>query len=981
MRRLRVIIITLLLLGATLPLSAQLYSLGTSPRGISWRVLQKGEQRVIAPDYGEAMARKVLYMMDTLRHTIGYGLLPSGSVEPLAMPVVMHAASSASNGITIMAPSRIEISTMPDIGGYATPWLRHLTLHEYRHAAQYAALFGGTARWLYYLLGEQALLATTGVMPFWWLEGDAVDAESQASLFGRAQQPSFTMHYRAIGRRILEGENPDKWFSGSYNEYIPSHYHLGYQMVTTANTLAGRYVWGEIMDYARRKPYTITPFEWAMREQLGYSTDGLFRTTFERLNDHWDSLPAREDSATAIPYPAERKYRNTFVQTLHPLWLDNERVVVVENTFDTPTALVEVNSASGARRTLCHIGSINTRPAIIGEYIYWTEIQQLSSFAQHLGSVMCRARVDGKGSAERALSKEIYALFPTEFDGKLVYVRYNLEGTYTIVLPYGEVTLPEGVECHGLAATGDRLYLLTTSDRGMAIESLHPTTFERKIVKPASRTTLSSLSASHDNRLYFGSIASGYDEVHTLDLLTGVEQRLTTSRYGSFYGVPSPDGKHLAVALYDHSGYHLAISPVESQEVIEHQEIPINVVNPEVYRWEQWVCIDSLQYGAREDLDMRQKAPSKPYSRGANMLSLHSWAPVYYRPEQLMSGNLSNVRFGATISSQSLLSDAVTTLGVYYRPEGAVGANLNLKYIGFAPKFEFSLSTDSGKPLVSSRKGVVMKNGDYGYSYDYSDAQASYEHRLPQGRVSLYGRVSLPLILAHSHITTTLTPAAEISYANNHLYEPSSGNYYKGQTAVAATLQWNSYTRSAYRNLQPRWGLALVGGVGKCLESFETPTTIGAYLRAYTPAFGLNDGFTMRASWQNFLGSGALNYALDFGWLSPRGIRSVVYPDDLFGGSLQYDTPLTYPDWGLKGIVMVKRLRASLFVDTLWGRLWTESGERAWSDATTFGVDLWADTSWLRLPEQGDLTLRLGCYFDVRHLSKPTISGGLNLNF
>ena len=981
MRRLRAIILSLLLLGAALPLSAQLYSLGTSPRGIEWRVLQKGEQRVIAPDYGEAMARKVLFLMDTLRHTIGYGLLPKGNVEPLAMPVVMHTASSGSNGITIMAPKRIEINSMPEIGGYSTPWLRHLTTHEYRHAAQYAALFGGAARWLYYLLGEQALLATTGVMPFWWLEGDAVDAETQASLFGRALQPSFTMHYRAVGRDILEGENPDKWFSGSYNEYIPSHYHLGYQMVTTANTLAGRYVWGEIMEYAKNKPYTIAPFEWAMREHLGYTTADLFTKTFERLNDHWDSLPAREDSATAIPYPAERKYRNTFIQTLHPLWIDSERVVVVESTFDTPTTLVEINTASGARRTLCHIGSINTRPAIIGEYIYWTEIQQLSSFAQHLGSVMCRARKDGKGSPERVLDKSIYALYPTEWDGKLVYVRYNLEGTYTIVLPKGEVTLPEGMECHGLAATGDRLYLITTGDNGMAIESLHPTTFERKVVKPASRATLSSLRASHDNRLYFGSIASGYDEIHSLDLLTGVEHRLTTSRYGSFYGAPSPDGKRLALALYDQSGYHLALSGIESQEVIEHREIPLNVVNPDVYRWAQVVCIDTLQYGAREALDMRQQAPSKPYSRATNMLSMHSWAPAYYRPDQLMSGNLSDVRFGATICSQSLLSDAISTLGVYYLPKGVVGANLNLKYIGWVPKFEFNISTSTAKPIVSSRKGVVMERGDYAYIYDYSDSHRGYEHRLPRGRYSLFGRVSLPFVLAHSHITTTLTPAIEFSHSNNHLYSPESGTYRKGQTTVAATIQWNSYTRSAYRNLQPRWGLAIVGGVGKNLTSFETPTTIGAYLRAYTPAFGLNDGFTLRASWQSFEGNGALNYALDFGWLTPRGIRTQVYPDDLFGGSLQYDTPLAYPDWGAQGIVMIKRLRGSLFVDTLCGRVWTESGERVWSDATTFGVDLWADTSWLRLPEQGDLTFRLGCYFDTRHLSHPTIAGGLNLNF
>lgn len=964
-----------------LPASAQLYSLGSSPSDIRWCEVEGGRVRVIAPDYAEQVARKVLFFADTLTNTIGYGLAPNGeSIVPLAMPFVVHAESSASNGITIMAPERIEINTMPSVGGFATPWLRHLTLHEYRHAAQYARLFDSTARLFYYLLGEQALLAITGVMPFWWLEGDAVDAETQATLFGRALQPSFTMHYRAVGRRILESKNPDRWFSGSYNEYIPSHYHLGYQMTTTANTLAERYVWGEIMDYASRKPYTITPFEWVMRKQLGYSTEGLFRATFERLNNHWESLLAREDSATKIPNATPNKHRNTYTQTKYPLWLDNERVVVVETTFDTPSAFVEIDTASGARRTLRHIGALNSRPAIVGEYIYWTEMQQISSFSQHIGSVMCRARKDGKGDTERALSKEIYALFPTDYNGSLAYVRYNFEGTYTVVLPEGEFALPEGSECHGLAAVGNKLYLLTTSDEGMAIESLTPASGEWGVVKPASRVTLSDLTASN-NRLYFGSIASGYDEVHTIDLSTGTEERLTTSRYGSFYGSPSPDGSKLALAVYDAEGYHLATAPNKAQQIVEWSTLPRNVVNSEVYRWENVLCIDTLAYGAEQIAESKERVKAKHFGKAANLLNIHSWAPAYYRPEQLMSGNLSNIRLGATISSQSLLSDAVTTLGVYYLPRGVVGANLNLKYTGWVPKFEFNISTDTAQPAASSREGLMFENGDYAYSYDYSNSQMGYEQRLPRGRYSLFGRASLPVVLSNSYITSVLTPAIEAAHNNNHLYSPTTGDYYKGQTSAAATLQWNSYTRSAYRNLQPRWGLALIGGVGKCFAPFATPTTVGAYLRAYTPAFGLNDGFTLRASWQGIEGNGALNYALDFGWLTPRGARSQIYPDDQIGGSVQYDTPLFYPDWGASGIVMIKRLRASLFVDTLWGRVWREDGAKAWSGATTLGVDLWADTSWLRLPEQGDLTFRVGCYFDRREPTKPTITGGLNLNF
>ena len=273
----------------SLSASAQFYNTGASPDHIRWREYESGKgHRVVAPDYFDHSARRVLRYMDTVSHSITHGL----PVERLlSSPVVMHTENSASNGLSIWAPLRIEMSGMPAAESYSTSWLRQLSVHEFRHTAQYSALNRGFIKALYPVLGQQWMLLTSGLMPFWWIEGDATDAETQASHFGRGLQPSFTMHYRAVGRRILDGSNPDVWFGGSYNQYVPSHYNLGYQLVSMANTQAGRYVWGDVVDYVTEKPYTIFPTEWAMRRRLGYSTEELFYSTFGNLNDWWDSLP------------------------------------------------------------------------------------------------------------------------------------------------------------------------------------------------------------------------------------------------------------------------------------------------------------------------------------------------------------------------------------------------------------------------------------------------------------------------------------------------------------------------------------------------------------------------------------------------------------------------------------------------------------------------------------------------------------------
>ena len=963
----------------SLSASAQFYNTGASPDHIRWREYESGKgRRVVAPDYFDHSARRVLHYMDTVSNTITNGL----PVERLlSSPVVMHTENSASNGLSIWAPLRIEMSGMPATESYSTSWLRQLSVHEFRHTAQYSALNRGFIKALYPVLGQQWMLLTSGLMPFWWIEGDATDAETQASRFGRGLQPSFTMHYRAVGRRLLDGSNPDVWFGGSYNHYVPSHYNLGYQLVSMANTQAGRYVWGDVVDYVTEKPYTIFPTEWAMRRRLGYSTEELFYSTFGNLNDWWDALPERDDSAHRVQ--SFLRHPSPYTTVRWPLWVSNERVVALKGDFDRAQRFVEVDVATGSERTIAHCGYVNSPPAIVDGELYWTEIQQLSSFGQQVGSVMCKATIGG-GNPQRVLHKDIYALYPAEWCGTLAFVRYNFEGTYTIVCIEGEHTLPEDVEVHGLCGEGDWLYYLTTTADGMAIERINPNKgWLREVVRKASYTTLSDLRVN-GGVLYFGSIASGYDEVHALDIATGCEYGLTTSRYGSFDGAPSPDGKRIALALYDADGYHLAVDEVEMNERVEWSELPRNVVNPPRYEWADMVKVEGVEFTPADLAMSQQKHPSKPYCKGAHLVDFHSWAPIYYRPEQLMAGNLSDVGIGVSATSQNLLSSAFVTVGYNYDLDGTHLGTVNFKYVGSPVKVELDAVVDNASASSATAQGVVMKGGDYFSGYDDRESVPSPSPTRNSWAVS--GRLYAPVVLENSYWNTVVTPSVEFSHSSLRLYNPTERRYHNTASAVAATLQWNSYTRTAARNLQSRWGFAVIGGVGRRVAGFDCPTTVSLFARAYLPGFGANDGFTMKASWQGIEGDGPLNYAVNFGWGEPRGFSHFVgkhpyWPDDNVGLSLQYATPLCYPDVGVSGVVLLKRVRLSLFADGLAWRGLNSLGQSALGAMATCGGDLYLDTSWFRLPSEGDLSLRLSLYEDAIHWGRPVISGGVSVNF
>ena len=105
------------------------------------------------------------------------------------------------------------------------------------------------------------------------------------------------------------------------------------------------------------------------------------------------------------------------------------------------------------------------------------------------------------------------------------------------------------------------------------------------------------------------------------------------------------------------------------------------------------------------------------------------------------------------------------------------------------------------------------------------------------------------------------------------------------------------------------------------------------------------------------------------------------WPDDNVGLSVQYNTPLCYPDVGVSGVVLLKRVRLGLFADGFAWRGLNGLGRSAMGVMATCGGELWLDTSWFRLPSEGDLSIRLALYEDAIHWGVPVISGGVSVNF
>ena len=472
MKRLLHILLLLCALGFAHEASAQYYTWGSDPAGLKWSTIRTPDVRMIYPDTVSAVARRTLFYIRTVRPDIAFGFRHG----PMRIPFVMHPENFQSNGLVMYLPKRVEFLTSPAIDGYSMPWYKQLVAHEYRHAVQYNNLDRGVIRALSYILGQQGSTIGLLCMPIWAMEGDAVMSETAMSSFGRGLQPSFSLGYRAMGRvgrdrkDTRDRRNIDKWFCGSYRDYIPDHYELGYQICSYAYDRYGEVVWDKVARYGSRNPYVLATTRVALEKYYDTNVSRLFRETFDVLERHWESLPQVEDSAEPLtPMPA-----GNYTTYQWPLPLDAASALALKTDYDRPSRFVRLDTRTGEEEVICYTGAVSTRPAMAGGRVWWTEYRRSKLFEQRVNSQLCY--MDLADGTPRMVVGRRNALYPTPSEDAVAWVEYNPDGRYTVVVQGKEgaekrFATPDRSEIHGLAwddATRG-YYVIVTDDSGMWI--------------------------------------------------------------------------------------------------------------------------------------------------------------------------------------------------------------------------------------------------------------------------------------------------------------------------------------------------------------------------------------------------------------------------------------------------------------------------------------------------------------------------------
>ncbi len=268
---------------------------GGNPPSIKWKQINTPVARVIFPKGLDSTARRVaniiLYMNKPMQATIGN--------QQKKINLVIQNQTTISNAYVGLGPFRSEFFITPEQNSFdvgSLPWPDQLAIHEFRHVQQYNNFDVGLSKTIHEVFGENGqALANNIAIPNWFFEGDAVYNETNVSLQGRGRLPFFYNGYISLWK-----ENKHYSFlklrNGSYKDFVPDHYKLGYMLVAYGREKYGDKFWEHVTHDAASFKGLFYPFQKAIKKYAGVDYVTFRNDAFEFFKKQFD----KENNTDAI---------------------------------------------------------------------------------------------------------------------------------------------------------------------------------------------------------------------------------------------------------------------------------------------------------------------------------------------------------------------------------------------------------------------------------------------------------------------------------------------------------------------------------------------------------------------------------------------------------------------------------------------------------------------------------------------------------
>jgi hypothetical protein len=964
-------VLTLIFIFITLVSGAQYFQTGEDPASLHWRQIQTPDFQLIFPQEFENKAK---IMASYFEKVYQYGSVTLHH-KPRKISIIFHTRTVQSNGLVGWAPRRMELFTPPHQAIYAQDWLEQLAIHEFRHVVQVDKIHSEIPQIIKLLLGEQGDALITGLyLPFWFIEGDAVVTETALSNTGRGRLASFLMEYKA--QLVEKGRYSfDKAINGSFKDYVPNHYNLGYLLVGESRARYGSDLWSRVIDRLAGKPLSVNPVNHVLRKITGMNQQELYESVFDSLRLCWQ----KEDQK----YPAEHykvltKPSDGFLSYQYNHILTSGDIISLRSDYDKIPGFVRIDSL-GREEVILTPGRIfDESVGYRNNLIIWSEFIPDVRWSHSGRSFIRLYDIEKKQTSTIIPEYKCFApsispdehnvaVIETDFGNNYYLSVYN---AHTGDLISRFQTKDNNYFFNPVWKTNDEILVVVLTEHGKQIADVRPFTKELTWFPTMEMGEIKQLVVD-ETKLYFIGSRAGKDELYSMDLNSHEMRREVTSRFG--LGYPAWSDNHNCLILSDYTSFGYRLVSIDSSDITSNYICNVTNVT--------YSLADSLsaQEPGVVDFSKVKVFPyvSEPYHKGLHLINFHSWGPF-----SLDAGTYT-FRPGVSVSSQNKLGTLQTTLGYRCNIQEREGQYyINLEYKGSWPVISMEVST--GRRNDSLNQITIYK--------DQSGKEIRRESKMVPfswGQSDLGISLKLPLNFSRDSYSSILQPSLTYQLAGYTHNQTTPTKFIEG---VSHSVVWRTgfyrISREAYKDLQPRWGIVTDVSYRHSPFGGQDKTKLAsAELKGYLPGVFRHNGVSLYAGVQKrergiYRSYNDVNLPVGWNIGNMPAWWGKVENDAILTGSVRYCFPLSYPDLNISKLLYFKRIKAALFYN--FGQISgddIQNGKITGSykkELTSFGMDFSSDVHLLRFYAPIETGIKMAYLPAVR---KPFFEMILSVNF
>ncbi len=882
--------------------SAQFYNAGQDPFSIQWKQIQTENFQIIFPEEYAGPAQYVANLLEFAYDHAGKSL----EHDPRKVSVIIHNQTVTSNGFVSWAPARIELYTQAPADNDTHLWMERLVVHEFRHVVQIDKLNQGVTKILSILFGEAGTGIVLGLhMPLWFMEGDAVVTETAFTHSGRGRLPEFEQGLRAqvLNRGIYSF---DKAQFGSYKDYVPNHYELGYHMVAAARAQYGKLFWSNAVDHAARKPWLIGAFSKGMKKQSGKGIQQHYRHTFLMLDSLWNEQKSKHHYSQTQQISPDNKL---FVQ-YHPVFPKNDSVIIAVKTGLKEIPQV-VQITHGQEEKLFYPGFYfpdafdyahhkmvwnEQRPDPRWEHRNWSEIMIYDLESGKRKRLTRKTRFFSP--ALSADATKIAVTETTDTDKNYLVVIDAASGEELSRFHFKENDFIQQPAWH---PEEDLIVVTALNDHGKRIDVINPFTKNVENILPPTYTQITN-PAFWKNQIIFSAAWSGINNIYGANRETGEVVQLISTPFGATHPLPGVKNKKMYFSGYSDQGYHAYFTHEEDLFAAPLSEVEDRSVNFYKTYTEQESGLIS------ESKETPKTYETNHYSKAGNLFHLHSWLPAN------LDVDAQEVNPGVSLLFQNKLSTSFANLGYLWDVNEQAG------------KFSVDYSYQGFYPLINLNSSVGQRR----FYYTDNDEEKNFLY----GERNFDLTLSLPMQFRKNAFFIGFQPNAGIGYLqiysnrntperfsmDNQNFSFSGDEIYQQEYGMVAYYQM----RTVKRDIFPRWGQVLDVRYRHTPFFEDNESSIAAVRNIfYIPGLFPHHGIRLSASWQKRV---ADPYTFGNVVSYPRGFYFLDH-QSLSAYTADYAFPLLYPDLSIRYLIYLMRIRANIFADYAEGKLFARNDE------------------------------------------------------